>query len=58
MKDNCGQLNAGVSLQDHVSCENDVVTDEVQTSEQMKLEKLTSDASEEEEEEEEEEEKG
>lgn len=49
MKDNCSQLEAGVSLQDYVSCENDVVTHEVQTLEQMKDIKLTSDVFKEEE---------
>jgi len=51
MKNNCSQLKAGVSLQDYVSHENDVVTHEVQTLEQMKDVKLTSDMFKEEEEE-------
>jgi hypothetical protein len=42
MKDNCSQLKAGVSLQDYEFCENDAVTHEVQTLEQMKDLKLTS----------------
>jgi hypothetical protein len=49
-KDNWGQLKAGVSFQDYVSCENNVVTCKVQTLEQIKDGKLTSDVSEEEEE--------
>jgi hypothetical protein len=54
MKDKCSQLKAGVSLQDYVSHENDVVTYEVQTWEQMKNVKLTSEVFKEEEEEKEE----
>jgi len=53
MKDNCSQLKASVSLKDYVSRENDV-TREVQTLEQMKDVKLTSDVFKEEKNEEEE----
>ena len=55
MKADCTQLKAGVSLQDYVSCNNDVVTHDMQALEQMKDAKLTSDVFKEEEEEEDEE---
>jgi hypothetical protein len=50
MKENSIQLEAGVSLQDYVSCEHDV-THEVQTLEQIEDVKLTSDVFKEEKEE-------
>jgi hypothetical protein len=45
-----GQLKAGISFQEYVSCDNDVVMCEVQTLEQMVYEKFSSDVSEGEEE--------
>ena len=42
-----GQFKAGVSFQEYVSCDNNVVTCEVQMSEQMMDEESTSDMSEE-----------
>jgi hypothetical protein len=48
-EDDWGQLKAGVSFQEHVSCDDYVVTREVQTLEQMMDEKFASDVSQEEE---------
>jgi hypothetical protein len=50
-KNNWGKLKAGVSFQEYVSCDDNVVKCEVQTLEQMMDEKFTSGVSEEEEEE-------
>jgi hypothetical protein len=49
-EDNWGQLKVGISFQEYVFCDDDVVMCEVQTLEQMMDEKFTSDVSEEEEE--------
>jgi hypothetical protein len=51
-KNDCSQLTAGLSFQEYVPCDNNIVTCEVQTSEQIMDENFISDVSKEEEEEE------